>query len=402
MGSRAQADVALHGERDPNGADHPEVPHQRFLPQGVAWSREQLDALPGLCLHDLMLLPMARLRRFFEALRADLKPLDVGQSMQSLAPEDGRQQAHTAAGHDKASGEAQAMRLILDELCARTGYLCDVGIGYLTLDRQSRTLSGGEVQRINLTTALGTSLVNTLFVLDEPSIGLHPRDMQRINTAMLRLRDAGNTLVVVEHDPAVMLCADRVLDFGPGPGQQGGQIVFDGTPQALRRAHTLTGDYLAGRKRIGMGFARPVQANTPKLILEGARQHNLKHISVEFPLQRLVCVTGVSGSGKSTLIQDVLAPALARHFGKPTDAPGCWAPSNWPTWSSSISRRSAKPRAATPPATWARGTPFAPCSPPRRWRASAATRRPSSASTAATGAARPAAARASSTSRCSF
>jgi excinuclease ABC subunit A len=110
-----------------------------------------------------------------------------------------------------------------------------VGIGYLTLDRQSRTLSGGEVQRINLTTALGTSLVNTLFVLDEPSIGLHPRDMDRITEAMQRLRDAGNTLVVVEHDPAVMLAADRMIDMGPGPGERGGQIVFDGTPDDLRR-----------------------------------------------------------------------------------------------------------------------------------------------------------------------
>ena len=323
VGQRNEADAALIGAGD--------NPHQRFLPEGVAWSREQLDALPGLCLHDLMLLPIARLRVFFDALRADLH--------QAALPENGsmgdsplstkRQQGDTAQQsakqtHDPASGEAQAMRLILEELCARTGYLCDVGIGYLTLDRQSRTLSGGEVQRINLTTALGTSLVNTLFVLDEPSIGLHPRDMQRINTAMLRLRDAGNTLVVVEHDPAVMLCADRILDFGPGPGKLGGQIVFDGTPQELRRAHTLTADYLAGRKHIGMGFARPVQPSTPKLILEGARQHNLKNVSVEFPLERMVCVTGVAGSGKSTLIQDVLAPALMRLFGKPTDAPGAF------------------------------------------------------------------------------
>ena len=117
-------------------------------------------------------------------------------------------------------------------------YLCDVGIGYLTLDRQSRTLSGGEVQRINLTTALGTSLVNTLFVLDEPSIGLHPRDMGRIIEAMQRLRDAGNTLVVVEHDPAVMLAADRLIDMGPGPGERGGEIVFDGTPRASCAAPT--------------------------------------------------------------------------------------------------------------------------------------------------------------------
>ena len=217
-----------------------------------------------------------------------------------------------------------ALKLLLDEVRTRLKYLCDVGLQYLTLDRQSRTLSGGEVQRINLTTALGTSLVNTMFVLDEPSIGLHPRDMGRIVQAMHRLRDAGNTLVVVEHDPAVMLAADRLIDMGPGPGERGGQIVFDGTPHEARSANTLTGAYLGARKQVGLGFRRPVEANTPKLILEGAADHNLRAVTVELPLQRLICVTGVSGSGKSTLIQDVLYPALARHFGKATETPGAF------------------------------------------------------------------------------
>ena len=153
----------------------------------------------------------------------------------------------------------EALKLLLDEIRTRLKYLCDVGLGYLTLDRQSRTLSGGEVQRINLTTALGTSLVNTLFVLDEPSIGLHPRDMNRIVEAMHRLRDAGNTLVVVEHDPAVMLAADRLIDMGPGPGERGGQIVFDGAPDEARHADTLTGAYLGARKQVGIGHAAPGQ-----------------------------------------------------------------------------------------------------------------------------------------------
>ncbi|WP_287469177.1 excinuclease ABC subunit UvrA [Hydrogenophaga sp.] len=282
VGTKAQADAVLPPER-------------RYLPAGVAWSRTQLEALPGLCLHDLMLMPLTSLRRFFE----------------SIAP--------AQAG---SAGEQQALKLLLDEINTRIRYLCEVGIGYLTLDRQSRTLSGGEVQRINLTTALGTSLVNTLFVLDEPSIGLHPRDMARIVDAMKRLRDAGNTLVVVEHDPAVMLAADRLIDMGPGPGERGGQIVFDGTPEQIRAADTLTGAYLGARKTIGMGFKRAVTDSTPRLILEGAREHNLQNVSVEFPLQRLVVVTGVSGSGKSTLIQDVLAPALMRHFGQSTESPG--------------------------------------------------------------------------------
>jgi excinuclease ABC subunit A len=279
LGTKADADRAL-------------PPEKRFMPRGVLWSREQLEALPGLTVHDLMLIPIDRMRLFFETLQLPSTLLD------------------------------DALKLLLDEIRTRLRYLCEVGLGYLTLDRQSRTLSGGEVQRINLTTALGTSLVNTLFVLDEPSIGLHPRDMNRIVEAMHRLRDAGNTLVVVEHDPAVMLAADRLIDMGPGPGERGGQIVFDGTPEAIRQADTLTGAYLGARKQVGFGLKRLVTPATPKLILQGATEHNLKNITVEFPLQHLVCVTGVSGSGKSTLMQDVLYPALLRHFGKATESPG--------------------------------------------------------------------------------
>ena len=287
LGNQAAADAVLPAP-------------ERFMPVGVAWSREQVEALPGLCLHDLMRLPIDRLDRFF---RLVSPAIGIG----------------AASGDD---AEHKALKSLFEEIQTRLKYLCDVGIAYLTLDRQSRTLSGGEVQRINLTTALGTSLVNTLFVLDEPSIGLHPRDMNRITEAMHRLRDAGNTLVVVEHDPAVMLAADRMIDMGPGPGEKGGQIVFDGTPEDLRHADTLTGDYLGSRKQVGMGFKRLVTDSTPRLILEGARDHNLKNLSVEFPLQRLVCVTGVSGSGKSTLMQDILAPALLRQFGKATETPG--------------------------------------------------------------------------------
>ncbi|HEY1090174.1 MAG TPA: excinuclease ABC subunit UvrA, partial [Burkholderiaceae bacterium] len=278
-GSKALADAALPAE-------------QRFMPMGVSWSRDQLEALPGLSLHDLMQLPIDRLRAFADGLELPSSLLD------------------------------EALKLLLDEIRKRLKYLSDVGIGYLTLDRQSRTLSGGEVQRINLTTALGTSLVNTLFVLDEPSIGLHPRDMNRIVQAMHRLRDAGNTLVVVEHDPAVMLAADRLIDMGPGPGEKGGAIVFDGTPEQIRRADTLTGAYLGARKSVGMGLKRLVEESTPRLILEGVREHNLKNVSVEFPLQRMVVVTGVSGSGKSTLMADVLYPALARQFGQSGETPG--------------------------------------------------------------------------------
>jgi len=291
-GARLKLDALLWRVGSKEGADAVLENVRRFMPAGVNWTHEQLQAMPGLTLHDLMLLPIARLRRFFDALTPESGVLD------------------------------EALKLLLGEIRTRLKYLCDVGLGYLTLDRQSRTLSGGEVQRINLTTALGTSLVNTLFVLDEPSIGLHPRDMGRIVEAMHRLRDAGNTLVVVEHDPAVMLAADRLIDMGPGPGAMGGRIVFDGTPDEARRADTLTGAYLGARKHVGIGIRRYVSESTPKLVLEGAREHNLKNLSITFPLQRLTVVTGVSGSGKSTLVQDVLVPALLRHFGKATEAPG--------------------------------------------------------------------------------
>ena len=327
-GARLKLDSLLWRIGSKDDADAVLAPAKRFMPVGVKWSREQLEALPGLCLHDLMMLPIERLRTFFVRQRPSPQPSpasgrggNTGEESLPLPPAgEGWSEGLHAPG--PSSGDTQALKLLFEEITTRLRYLHDVGIGYLTLDRQSRTLSGGEVQRINLTTALGTSLVNTLFVLDEPSIGLHPRDMNRITEAMLRLRDAGNTLVVVEHDPAVMLAADRVIDMGPGPGIRGGQIVFDGTTDALRNAPTLTGDYLGGRKQIGMGFKRAVTESTPRLILEGAREHNLQNITVEFPLQRLVVVTGVSGSGKSTLVQDVLAPALMRHFGKATETPG--------------------------------------------------------------------------------
>ncbi|MGZ5131438.1 MAG: excinuclease ABC subunit UvrA, partial [Caldimonas sp.] len=252
IGGKADADAVL-------------PPARRFMPVGVAWTREQLEALPGLTVHDLMLLPIDRLRAFFDRLEAASAIDDHG-----------------------------ALALLHEEIRTRLRYLCDVGIGYLTLDRQSRTLSGGEVQRINLTTALGPSLVNTMFVLDEPSIGLHPRDMNRIVLAMHRLRDAGNTLVVVEHDPAVMLAADRLIDMGPGPGERGGRIVFDGTPEAVKSADTLTGAYLGARKQVGMGLKRLVGESTPRLIVAGARDHNLKNVTVEFPLHHHQRVAGVA------------------------------------------------------------------------------------------------------------
>jgi excinuclease ABC subunit A len=258
----------------------------RLKPDAMLWKLGS----EKLSVRDLVLLPIAQVRDFFGSLELPA-PLD------------------------------EATELLLGEIRTRLNYLCDVGLGYLTLDRQSRTLSGGEVQRINLTTALGTSLVNTLFVLDEPSIGLHPRDMGRVIEVMKRLRDAGNSLVVVEHDPQIMFAADRILDMGPGPGERGGEVVFFGSPGELRKATTLTAEYLSGKKRAHESAGK-LPASSGFLEVMGAAEHNLKDLDVRFPLNRLVCVTGVSGSGKSTLVQDVLYAALRRAKGRPTEPPG--------------------------------------------------------------------------------
>ena len=235
--------------------------------------------------------------------------------------------------------------LVFDEVRSRLGFLSDVGLSYLTLDRPTRSLSGGETERVNLTTCLGTRLVNTLFVLDEPSVGLHPRDTERLVRILQQLRSAGNTVVVVEHEASVMRAADQIVDIGPGHGATGGNIVFQGTYQdILKSKDSLTGQYLSGRKEIEIPERRPVnlaqasripsdsekeelqshgfalndapqrsgdtQDATPFLRLAHATRHNLKDVSVEIPLARFVCVTGVSGSGKTTLIREVLLPAL--------------------------------------------------------------------------------------------
>lgn len=280
LGTHDDADLALS-------------PTDRFKPPSASLPEKRYADLPGLMIHDVICLPLARARDFFDRLHLP-HPLD------------------------------EATELLLGEIRARLRYLVEVGLGYLTLDRQSRTLSGGEVQRIHLTTALGTSLVNTLFVLDEPSIGLHARDMGRVIDVLKRLRDAGNSLLVVEHDAQVMTAADRILDLGPGPGERGGQVMFFGAPAQLAGApHSLTAQYLTGRKTVTEpSAAHPPGPETAWLEIRGAAEHNLKHIDVRVPLGRLVCLSGVSGSGKSTLMQDVLFHALRKLKGKPVETPG--------------------------------------------------------------------------------
>jgi len=201
---------------------------------------------------------------------------------------------------------------ILGELRGRVGFVTDVGLGYLTLDRLTRTLSGGEAQRIALSNALGSHLVDTLYVLDEPSIGLHPADVDRLLGLLRKLSDGGNTVVVVEHDPAAMRAADWMVELGPASGEAGGQLVYQGPAAAVREAGTLTGQYLSGEKCIGVPSARRPAARW--LDVKGARLHNLKDVDVRIPLGTLTAVTGVSGSGKSTLVHDVLYRQLERRL----------------------------------------------------------------------------------------
>ncbi|MFK8076660.1 MAG: excinuclease ABC subunit UvrA [Granulosicoccus sp.] len=263
-------------------------PTHRHRPAHSSISKARMKSLPGLNIVDIMRLPLDKAMQFVEAI---------------------------AKGHTDDPTE-----MVVREMRSRLLYLNDVGLGYLTLDRQSRTLSGGEVQRINLTTALGTSLVNTLFVLDEPSIGLHAQDMDRVIRVLQRLRDAGNTLIVVEHDPQLMMAADRIIDIGPGPGAAGGQIVFNGKPTTLlNHKKSLTAQYLKGEKQLSFSSTSRGIRGTDKLVLKGASGHNLQNISIEIPLNRLVCLTGPSGSGKSTLIQDTLFKALSALKGKPKE-----------------------------------------------------------------------------------
>jgi excinuclease ABC subunit A len=215
--------------------------------------------------------------------------------------------------------EHQIGRMMLEQVQARLGYLEAVGLGYLTLDRTLRTLSGGEARRVAMTAALGSSLVNMLYVLDEPSIGLHPRDINQLLGAIRQLRDRGNTVVVVEHEEAIIRAADQVIEVGPGAGERGGKVVFQGTPAKMEQSpESLTGDYLAGRRGFGSNGRRR-QPNHGWIRLAGARGNNLKNVTVEIPLGVLCLVTGVSGSGKSSLVQDTLYPALCRRIRK--DAP---------------------------------------------------------------------------------
>ena len=223
---------------------------------------------------------------------------------------------------DLNSRDTNIARQILKEISARLGFLKDVGLSYLTLDRSANTLAGGEAQRIRLATQIGSSLMGVLYILDEPSIGLHQRDNDRLIATLVRLRDLGNTVIVVEHDEDTIRLADYVIDIGPAAGEHGGEVVAAGTPeQVAATPASLTGQYLSGTKSIGIPTKRR-RGNNKSLVIKNAREHNLHGIDVRIPLGLLVSVTGVSGSGKSSLINDILAKKLAQTYHRAGDLPG--------------------------------------------------------------------------------
>ncbi len=237
----------------------------------------------GKSLQELVLMPVSELRSFFENLFLDRQDREIS-------------------------------KRLLTEINNRLGFLCDVGLGYLTLNRLSSTLSGGESQRINLATSLGSSLVGSLYILDEPSIGLHPRDTQRLINVLRRLQKTGNTVFVVEHDEAIIRAADQIIDIGPYAGTHGGQIVFQGNHRELeKKPESLTTQYLTGREKIEVPRQRRTWRNFIEVV--GARENNLKNLRVKFPLNTITVVTGVSGSGKSSLVSKVLYPALTKLLG---------------------------------------------------------------------------------------
>ena len=218
--------------------------------------------------------------------------------------------------------EMKIARTIIKEIRERLSFLSDVGLDYLTLDRAAATLSGGEAQRIRLATQIGSSLVGVIYILDEPSIGLHQRDNDKLITTLKRLRDLGNTVIVVEHDRETMLAADELIDIGPGAGKHGGEVVAQGTPQQVAKmSASLTGKYLSGKLSIAAP-AKERHGNGNVLTIQGAQEFNLKNITVDIPLGRFVVITGVSGSGKSTLMTEILSRALAQHFYNAKDLPG--------------------------------------------------------------------------------
>lgn len=313
--SKKVADAILQGNGDFEGV----IPNlkRRWKETDSEWTRAEIEKYM-----IIMVCPLCkgeRLRK--EALAVTINEKNIA-SLSALDVERAKK-FFTELTKSLGPREAKIASSLVKEIMKRLEFLVDVGLHYLTLKRESTTLAGGEAQRIQLATQIGSRLTGILYILDEPSIGLHARDHDRLIKTLKSLRDLGNTVVVVEHDRDTMRQADWIIDLGPGAGKHGGHVVFEGTYQELLKAHTLTGDYLAGRKRVEIATPKSPIPNKSKIqnsndgkdiVVKGARQHNLKNINVKIPLGKFVCISGVSGSGKSTLVNDILARALQVKF----------------------------------------------------------------------------------------
>ena len=270
---------------------------------GQKWADQFLAECPCPECHGLRLNREALSYKIWDKNIAELASMDITELREWLD----HVEEHLDSQQQKIASE------ILKEIRTRLDFLLEVGLDYLSLNRQSASLSGGESQRIRLATQIGSQLVNVLYILDEPSIGLHQRDNERLIHSLKELRDLGNTVIVVEHDEDMMRSADWVVDIGPRAGRKGGEVVFQGTPQEMLKTNTITAQYLNGQQQIAIPAKRR-KGNGKSLILRGCTGNNLKHVDVEFPLGTLILVTGVSGSGKSTLINETLQPILSKHF----------------------------------------------------------------------------------------
>ncbi len=308
-------DIILYGENDFEGV----IPNleRRYRETDSDWTRQEIEQYMV-----VKICPKCKGKR----LKPEVLAITVGDvSIDKVAemPVAGLKGFFEKLPSTLSAGDFKVSQPIIKEISDRLQFLNDVGLPYLALSRKAGTLAGGEEQRIRLATQIGSKLSGVLYILDEPSIGLHARDQHRLIDTLKRLKDLGNTIVVVEHDPQTMLASDWIVDIGPGAGKHGGKVVFEGTVKELLKSRTLTGDYLSGRKKVVIaGPAKQSNKAQKYLVVKGAEENNLKNIDAKIPLGKFVCISGVSGSGKSSLVNDILAKALLKKFYRAKDEPG--------------------------------------------------------------------------------
>lgn len=316
-------DLILNGEQTSGGASHFEgvVPYleRKWKETDSDWTRNEIEKYMV-----IKVCPSCNGKRLR---KESLSVLVKGKNIHEISSLDIANciEYFTELGKDKklTSVEQKISAPLIKEILGRLQFLMDVGLEYLTLNRESETLSGGEAQRIRLATQIGSQLVGVLYILDEPSIGLHARDHHRLIKTLKDLRDLGNSVLVVEHDKQTILESDWIVDIGPGAGKHGGSVIFEGAPEKLKKAKTLTAEYISGEKTVERPRQKASAKNSGKSIeIIGATENNLKNVSAKIPLQKFVCVTGVSGSGKSTLVDDILAKALRKEFYGAKEIPG--------------------------------------------------------------------------------